>query len=147
MEEEILKVMEEIDAYGGVVKAIEDGWLQMRLAESATRTQGARSTRGDTVMVGQNAFRREDQTERLWRGIPARSEGAARVLEKFEAIRDTSRQCGGPEESRRARGGGSERPENLMPYLIDCCHAYATVGEMVACLKTGWGEFQEPVRL
>jgi methylmalonyl-CoA mutase N-terminal domain/subunit len=34
-----------------------------------------------------------------------------------------------------------------MPYLIDCCHAYATVGEMVATLKTQWGEFEEPVRL
>ena len=37
--------------------------------------------------------------------------------------------------------------ENLMPYLVDCCHAYATVGEIVARLKTLWGEFQEPVRL
>jgi len=37
--------------------------------------------------------------------------------------------------------------ENLMPLLIDCCHAYATVGEMVGRLKRCWGEFQEPVRL
>ena len=34
--------------------------------------------------------------------------------------------------------------ENLMPYLVDCCHAYATVGEMVAELKRHWGEFREP---
>jgi methylmalonyl-CoA mutase N-terminal domain/subunit len=34
-----------------------------------------------------------------------------------------------------------------MPYLVDCCHAYATVGEMVQRLKNRWGEFQEPVRL
>ena len=37
--------------------------------------------------------------------------------------------------------------ENLMPYLIDCCHAYATLGEMVARLKACWGEFSEPIRL
>ena len=37
--------------------------------------------------------------------------------------------------------------ENVMPYLVDCCHAYATVGEMVACLKKEWGEFKEPVNL
>ncbi|KKL50591.1 hypothetical protein LCGC14_2303990, partial [marine sediment metagenome] len=30
--------------------------------------------------------------------------------------------------------------------LVDCCHAYATVGEMVATLKKEWGEFQEPIR-
>ena len=35
--------------------------------------------------------------------------------------------------------------DNLMPYLVECCHAYATVGEMVACLKKEWGEFREPV--
>ena len=34
-----------------------------------------------------------------------------------------------------------------MPYLVDCCHAYATVGEMVSCLKNQWGEFKEPVNL
>jgi methylmalonyl-CoA mutase N-terminal domain/subunit len=36
---------------------------------------------------------------------------------------------------------------NLMPLLVDCCHAYATVGEMVDTLKREWGEFEEPVRL
>jgi methylmalonyl-CoA mutase N-terminal domain/subunit len=34
-----------------------------------------------------------------------------------------------------------------MPYLVDCAHAYATVGETVECLKRQWGEFNEPVRL
>ena len=36
---------------------------------------------------------------------------------------------------------------NVVPYLIECCHAYATVGEMVARLKACWGEFSEPIRL
>jgi methylmalonyl-CoA mutase N-terminal domain/subunit len=34
-----------------------------------------------------------------------------------------------------------------MPYLVDCCHAYVTVGEMVERLKQQWGEFVEPVKL
>jgi len=37
--------------------------------------------------------------------------------------------------------------ENLMPLLVECCHSYATVGEMVERLKRRWGEFQEPVQL
>jgi methylmalonyl-CoA mutase N-terminal domain/subunit len=41
-----------------------------------------------------------------------------------------------------AAGGDGE---NLIPYLVDCCHAYATVGEMIGRLKRHWGEFQEPV--
>ena len=34
--------------------------------------------------------------------------------------------------------------ENLMPYIVDCCHSYATVGEMVSTMKKHWGEFREP---
>ena len=36
--------------------------------------------------------------------------------------------------------------QNLLPYLVECCHAYATVGEMVGRLKNQWDEFKEPVR-
>ncbi|MEW6272167.1 MAG: methylmalonyl-CoA mutase family protein, partial [Thermodesulfobacteriota bacterium] len=45
------------------------------------------------------------------------------------------------------RAAAENDRENLLPHLIDCCHAYATVGEMVRELKDAWGEFQEPVRL
>ena len=48
--------------------------------------------------------------------------------------------------ARLGRAAADDR-ENLMPYLVDCCHAYATVGEMVATLRAYWGDFQEPVRL
>jgi methylmalonyl-CoA mutase N-terminal domain/subunit len=47
----------------------------------------------------------------------------------------------------RLQQAATKDDENLMPYLVECCHAYATVGEMVQRLKSLWGEFQEPVRL
>ena len=47
----------------------------------------------------------------------------------------------------RLEAAAAKDDENLMPYLVDCCHAYATIGEMVARLKACWGEFQEPIRL
>lgn len=47
----------------------------------------------------------------------------------------------------RLGAAAAQDAENLMPYLVECCHAYATVGEMVARLKGCWGEFQEPIRL
>ncbi len=98
-------------------------------------------------MVGQNRYRREDQAENygeVFRLDPAIS---GRVLEKLERLRQTrdaaavERTLGGLEAA------AAKDDENLMPYLVDCCHAYATVGEMVARLKARWGEFQEPVRL
>ena len=47
----------------------------------------------------------------------------------------------------RLRDAATTDSDNLMPRLVECCHAYATVGEMVATLTREWGEFQEPVRL
>ena len=48
---------------------------------------------------------------------------------------------------RRLSDAAEGEEENLLPHLVDCCHAYATVGEMVDTLKRHWGEFEEPVRL
>jgi methylmalonyl-CoA mutase N-terminal domain/subunit len=146
MEAAMEGVMREIDDYGGVVKAIEDGWLQMRLAERALERK-TRVDTGETVVVGQNHFRRDDarnevgETFRLDPGV------ARRVLEKYERVLQT-RNASEVERclSRLADAARDDR-ENLMPYLVECCHAYATVGEMVERLKRQWGEFQEPVRL
>lgn len=62
MEEEARQVIEEIDDYGGVEKAIEDGYLQSRIAERAHERK-QKVDRGETVIVGQNYFRREGQTD------------------------------------------------------------------------------------
>ncbi|MEW6269931.1 MAG: methylmalonyl-CoA mutase family protein, partial [Thermodesulfobacteriota bacterium] len=59
MEEEILRVMAEIDAHGGVIEAIEDGWLQMRIAERA-RERKEKIDSGESVVVGRNFFRRDE---------------------------------------------------------------------------------------
>ena len=146
MEDENLNVMDEIDAYGGVVKAIEDGWLQMRLAERATERR-RKIDAVDTVIVGQNAFRRESQTDDFGEVFRLDPQAAAKVVEKFETIRDRRDNVAVEASLNKLAAAAEKDNENLMPYLIDCCHAYATVGEMVARLKQGWGEFQEPVRL
>jgi len=53
----------------------------------------------------------------------------------------------GVQVSLGALSAAAERErENLLPYLVDCCHAYTSVGEMVETLKRHWGEFQEPRR-
>ena len=71
---------------------------------------------------------------------------AQRALEKFERVLDTRSQAAVDASlaSSPRRGQGRREPDAL---LVDCCHAYATVGEIVARLKKEWGEFQEPVGL
>ena len=144
MEVEIVKVMDEIDAYGGVIKAIEDGYLQARVAARGHQRKKDIDA-GDTVVVGQNFFRREDKEERIGDVFRLDPTASAKVIEKYEALmarRDTA------EVERQLKSlaeAATRDAENLMPHLVSCCLAYATVGEIVSTLKRDWGEFQEPV--
>jgi methylmalonyl-CoA mutase N-terminal domain/subunit len=146
MEQAILEVMREIDDYGGVIKAIEDGWLQMRIAERA-RERKVKIDRGETVVVGQNAFRRAGQSEEFGEVFRLDPRAARRVIERYEAVKARRDAAEVRRVLARLRQAAAKDAENLMPYLVECCHAYATVGEMVRQLKAHWGEFQEPVRL
>ncbi len=146
MEEAVRKVMTEIDDYGGVVAAIEDGYLQARIAERAHQRKRDVDS-GETVVVGQNFFQRGEQQERVGDTFKLDPEGSRKVLDKYAAVMARRDQrmvdrC----LAELVHAAGSEG-DNLMPYLVRCCQAYATVGEMVAALKSQWGEFQEPVRL
>ncbi len=146
MEREMERVMGEIDAYGGVVKAIEEGWLQARIAERAlARKLDVDSKR--TIVVGVNAFQRDDGGSdggAVPRLDPVATQG---IFEKFESVRQRREVAQVERALARLSEAAADDRENLLPYLVDCCHAYATVGEMVARLKSRWGDFKEPVRL
>jgi methylmalonyl-CoA mutase N-terminal domain/subunit len=146
MEDEVMKVIDEIEVYGGVTKAVEDGWLQLKIAHR-TAERKRKVDSGETVIVGQNYFRREDQNEGVAELFKLDPQASARVLEKFERVRDSRDDDAVSKTLAALEKAASGDTENLMPYLIDCCHAYATVGEMVTTLKSQWGEFEEPVRL
>ncbi len=146
MEAGILEVMDEIRDYGGVEKAIEEGWLQQRIARRALEKKRAIDA-GERVVVGQNRYRREDQGESYGEVFRLDPQVSKRVLEKLERVRQTRDTQAVARTLAALQAAAAKDDENLMPYLVDCCHAYATVGEMVAQLKARWGEFQEPVRL
>ncbi|EON20730.1 methylmalonyl-CoA mutase alpha subunit [Cupriavidus sp. GA3-3] len=146
MEAQIVHVMDEIEAYGGVIPAIEDGWIQMRLAERGLQRK-LDTDSGQTVIVGQNHFRKEGEEIRVGEVFTLDPTVAQRALEKFQRVLDTRQQSAVDASLARLTAAAARDSENVMPYLVDCCHAYATVGEMVACLKQQWGEFKEPVNL
>ncbi len=143
MEAEILAVMQEIDDYGGVVKAIEEGYIQMRLAQRA-KERKEKIDSGERVVVGVNRYRHEDEKAQLGEVFRLDPGNRRRILEKYQATRDRRDNDAAMATLRRLGVAAQTDDENLMPYLIDCCHQYVTVGEMVAELKSHWGEFQEP---
>ncbi|NNE84831.1 MAG: methylmalonyl-CoA mutase [Alphaproteobacteria bacterium] len=146
MEAGMMQVIDEIEQYGGVEKAVEDGWLQMKIAQRASERKRAADT-GETVIVGQNYYRRDDQNEGIGEVFKLDPQATAKVVEKYERVLDTRDSAAAERSLAALEKAAADDGENLMPYLIDCCHAYATVGEMIATLKGQWGEFEEPVRL
>lgn len=146
MEKKIVGVMEEIDAYGGVIRAIEDGWIQMRLAERALERK-LDTDSGRNVIVGQNHFKKANEEIKVGEVFKLDSNAAQRVLDKLQRLLDTRRQSEVDSSLAKLEEAAKRDSENLMPYLVDCCHAYATVGEIVARLKNEWGEFKEPTNL
>lgn len=146
MEAQITKVMDEIEAYGGVIPAIEDGWIQLRLAERGLERK-LNTDSGHNAIIGQNYFRKADEEIKVGEVFKLDPTVAERALEKYQRVLDTRRQSEVDRALSRLSAVAAKDNENIMPYLVECCHAYATVGEMVERLKEKWGEFKEPVNL
>ena len=137
MEQQITQVTGEIDADGGVLRAIEDGWIERKLDTDS----------GRNVIVGQNHFKKVDEEIKVGDVFTLDSTVAQRALDKYQRVLDTRDPSAVDRSLARLSAAAAKDRENIMPYLVECCHAYATVGEMVARLKEQWGEFKEPVNL
>jgi methylmalonyl-CoA mutase, N-terminal domain len=133
--------IEKIDALGGMLRAIETGYVQAEIQRAAYEYQQA-IERGEIVVVGVNRF-----TEEKGRPIPtlemdpeAESAQVAR-LNALRARRDSAKMKNALAEiERRARGN-----ENLMPAILAAAESYATVGEISDTLRRAFGEYQESV--
>ena len=143
MEEEVLRVMADIDAQGGVIRAIEEGYIQSRLALRA-RERKERIDSGKQPVVGVNRYR--DDSEQTPPGEVFRidSESRQHIVDRYQAIKTSRDETQVRRVLKRLAGAARTEDDNLMPHLVDCCHAYATIGEMVTTLKDRWGEFREP---
>ena len=102
---------------------------------------------GERVVVGVNRFRREEGSGGVSEIFTLDPKAADEIRAKYEAVRDRRDDAAVTLALDRLSDAAQKDRENLLPHLVDCCHAYATVGEMVDTLKRHWGEFDEPVRL
>jgi methylmalonyl-CoA mutase N-terminal domain/subunit len=147
MEEKISKIIAELDAYGGVEKAIEDGYLQSQIARRAVQRKRQKDN-GSRVVVGENFFARPETNEAEYGKVfSCDPTSTVRIQERLRALRASRDSARVQQTLNRLEQVSRTDDENIVPYLIECCHAYATVGEMVARLKASWGEFREPIAL
>jgi methylmalonyl-CoA mutase N-terminal domain/subunit len=139
MERETHEYFETIDRMGGMVAAIERGYPQQEIAESAYRFQQAVERR-DKIIVGVNGFvaEAEEPLPILYIDETVGDRQVAR-LEKLRRERDNDRVRRAIDDLRKTAGGTA----NLMYPLLEAARAYATVGEMCDALREVWGEWEE----
>ncbi len=135
--------MGQIDALGGMLRAIETGYVQREIQKAAYEYQTA-VERGERVVVGVNRFRSEQQAPiPTLQMDPAMEREQTERLAALRARRDAQRASAAVAEvESRARSG-----ENLMPAIAAAAEAYATVGEISDALRRVFGEYQETVAL
>jgi methylmalonyl-CoA mutase N-terminal domain/subunit len=141
MEAQIRRTMEEIERQGGIVKAIEDGSLQRKLARQSFALQ-EKISRGEKVLVGVNRFTsgEEERPLEVYRADPKIRAMQVKRLKAMKQNRD-------PKKVREALSGlrqAAQGTENIFPALFPAVEARATIGEIVSILKEVFGEYQEP---
>jgi methylmalonyl-CoA mutase N-terminal domain/subunit len=131
--------IEHIDALGGAVKAIERGYVQSEIQNSAYQYQKAIED-GRQIVVGVNKFQTEE-TEPLqpFRIDPELERRQVERLREVRASRSATMVC----ENLSALEAAARSAENLMPRILESCRAFATVGEISNTLRRVFGEYRE----
>jgi methylmalonyl-CoA mutase N-terminal domain/subunit len=129
----------EVDAQGGAVAAIESGWMQRRIADSAYEAQQA-VERGETTIVGVNAFAESGSaaSPELQRIDERVERDQIERLRAFRTRRDETVVQARVADVRRAASGRN----NLMPFFIEAVDAGATLGEICEVLRDVFGTYR-----
>jgi methylmalonyl-CoA mutase N-terminal domain/subunit len=141
MEQKVKGIMADLEARGGMVRCIEDGYVQGLIADESAAIQ-RKIDSGERVIVGVNKYQSDEEAPSL---VPPAMDEAARRLQldrlaEVRRTRNTRAALGALAQLRSAAQGDT----NLMPHLIECVEEYCTVGEITKELKDVWGEYQQP---
>src|SRR5437899_487644 len=141
---EARKLIAEVEALGGMTKAVEAGMPKMRIEEAAARRQ-ARIDRGEEVIVGVNKFQPKDGTtiEVLDIDNDTVREGQVKRLQKIRASRDEQKCVAALKALGEAARNGTG---NLLALSIEATRARATVGEISSALEGVYGRYQATIR-
>jgi methylmalonyl-CoA mutase N-terminal domain/subunit len=139
IEEKALKYIEEIDAMGGAVDAIEKGFMQREIVESAYKFQKEVESK-KRIIVGVNEFISAEETPiKILQIDPEIEKTLVERLRKLKQQRDKAQVEEALDKLRRA---AEREDENLMPYIIQAVKAYATLGEICDTLREVFGEYK-----
>ena len=133
--------LQKIDALGGMLKAIERGYVQQEIQNAAYEYQ-QQVDREESVVVGVNRFTVEEEKPRTLQRIDESLE--RQQIERLRALR-ARREPASWQDSLKQVEAAARSSENLMPHILTAVEAYATVGEISDILRRVFGEYREAV--
>ncbi len=141
IEDEIVKVLRRVDEMGGTIKALEDGWFQRQMADSAYDLE-LKKADGDYVLIGVNKYVEEDDKVDI-ETHPFDEETGRRQLER---LRRAKAQRDGAEVARlfgKLTEIARDDRQNIVPITVELVKARATLGEICDVLRAIWGTYRE----
>ncbi|NJE53858.1 methylmalonyl-CoA mutase [Thermococcus sp. 21S9] len=140
--EEALKYIEKIQKMGGMMRAIERGYIQKEIADAAYKYQ-KEIEEGKRIIVGVNKFQTDEPLEvEILKVDPSIREKQIERLKKLRSERDNKKV---EEALDKLRNAAETDDENLMPYIIEAHRHLATLGEVTDVLREVWGEYRAPL--
>lgn len=141
IEEAVLEYIEKIEKLGGAIKAVEAGFIQKEIQNSAYEYHLAVESK-DRIVVGVNDFiDEEEESIPIHRVDPKLEEEQIKFLKEVKAGRDQA----ALEKSLGALKEAADKSDNLLPYIEKAVEEYATVGEISKTLKDSFGKFRPSV--
>ncbi len=143
IEARALAYIEKIDSMGGAVHAIEEGFQQKEIQESAYLYQKAIESR-NLVIVGVNKFEQQEApVEDILRVDPQLEIDQRQRVERLKQNRDNLK----VQQARQALKQAAQGTENLMPHILNAVKCYTTLGEISETLREVFGQYQEKIVL
>ena len=140
MEEETYNYWDRVEQLGGVLPAIEKGFYQREIANAAYKYQ-KEIDENKRIIVGVNEYQLDEPIDiPILKMDEKGEERQINRLKKLRKDRNTQKYERTLERLRKA----AEGDENLMPFILDCVHSYATLGETCQVLRDVFGEYDEP---
>lgn len=139
IEAEAKEYIRKIDEMGGAVEAIDKGYIQKEIQDSAYAWQMAVES-GEKTIVGVNKFTMEEPpVEGLLKVDSSAGEFQKNKLAKVKAERDNAK---AQEELKKLEVAAADEEVNLMPVILDCVRAYCSLGEICGVLRKVFGEYK-----
>ena len=136
--EKTFRLIEEIDAMGGAIRAIEKGWIQNEIAQSAYEYQKSTDS-GKQIIIGVNKYKEEDTAEQETLNIDLKS-----VKRQISSINELKSNRNNAQVQNQLSNleTAANSSDNLVPHLITCVKNECTLGEMSDTLRKVFGEYK-----